>query len=65
MKKKLFVLVAAAAVFVMGMTGCKKETECFGCEKVKKCDSYEVMGKEVWMCDDCHDAFEALGDLMK
>lgn len=28
MKKKLFVLAAAATVFVMGMTGCKKETKC-------------------------------------
>ncbi len=49
----------------MGITGCKKETECSGCGEVKKCDSYEIMGEEVWMCDDCHDAIEALGDLIK
>lgn len=65
MKKKLLVLVAAVSVLVMGITGCKKETECSGCGEVKKCDSYEIMGEEVWMCDDCYDAIEALGDMLK
>lgn len=65
MKKKLLVLVAAVSVLVMGITGCKKETKCEACEEIKKCDSYEIMGEEVWMCDDCHDALEALGDLVK
>lgn len=49
----------------MGLAGCKKETECSGCGEVKKCDSYEIMGEEVWMCDDCYEAIEALGDLLK
>ena len=65
MKKKLGVLAAAVAVMAMGLAGCKKETECSGCGEVKKCDSYEIMGEEVWMCDDCYEAIEALGSLFK
>lgn len=65
MKKKFLVLVAVVSVLIMGITGCKKERECDACGEVKKCDSYDVLGEEVWMCDDCHDAWEALGDLLK
>lgn len=64
MKKKLLVLVAAVTVLLMGITGCKKEMECEACGEVKKCDSYEILGEEVWMCDDCYDAWEAYKDLL-
>ena len=65
MKKKLLVVAATVAVLVMGITGCKKETECSSCGEVKKCDSYEILGEELWLCDDCYEALEALGSLLK
>lgn len=64
MKKKLLVLAAAVTVLMMSMAGCKKETECEACGELKKCDSYEILGEEVWMCDDCYDAWEAFNSLL-
>lgn len=65
MKKKLLVIAATATILVMSLTGCKKETECEACGELKKCDSYEILGEDVYMCDDCYEAWEAVGDLLK
>ena len=67
MKKvtKVLVLAGTMAVFMLGMVGCKKETECESCKQVKESDEYEVEGEDVWLCDDCYALVEALQSLMK
>ena len=67
MKKTLKALAVTGVVLVatMGLFGCKEERECASCGEVKSCDKYEVLGEEVWLCDDCHELVEALGDYLK
>ena len=68
MRKKLargVVLVSAFMMLSMSLMGCKKKTECDVCGEVKRCDKYEFLGEEIYMCDDCHKELEALGSMFK
>ena len=55
MKKKLMALLLVVATMSVALVGCKKKTECAGCEKTKKCQEY--MGE--YFCDDCYEMVKA------
>ncbi len=61
--KRLVCAVMATLTVATFLVGCSKETECEGCQKVKECNEYEVEGKDVWLCDDCHALVKALENL--
>ena len=61
---KLVAVLGAVVVSALAFVGCG-EVECSVCGQTKSGDTYEVMGEEVDMCDDCHDALEKLGNALK
>ncbi len=68
MKRKLVkatVIVSAFMMLTMGLTGCKKKTECDFCGEVKRCSEEEIFGESVYICGDCEDALEELGSMFQ
>ena len=63
--KKVLLVASAVLVVALGVVGCKKTTECDGCGKEKKCSKYEILGEEVWFCDDCGEGVEEVKDALK
>lgn len=65
MKKfKLVALVGAAVMATMMFAGCSKEVTCAACGQTKDGDTYEIDGKDVDLCDDCHALYEAASSLL-
>ncbi len=59
MKKiKLVALVGAAIMATVALAGCGKEVKCSVCGQTKSGDTYEILGVDVDMCDDCHDLID-------
>ena len=55
--KKVAVVFSISAMMAVSLVGCAKKTECYECEKEKKCHQYEIsfMGESEkgWLCKDC------------
>lgn len=68
MKRKLVkatVIVSTLMMLTMGLTGCKKKTECYFCEQMKHCKEETMFGETVYICGDCEEALEELGSMFQ
>lgn len=68
MKRKLVkatVIVSAFMMLTMGLTGCKKKTECDFCGEMKKCSEETFFGETVNICGDCEKDLEAFGSMFQ
>ena len=52
-------------MLTMGLTGCKKKTECYFCEQMKHCKEETMFGETVYICGDCEEALEELGSMFQ
>lgn len=56
MKKRILITMMCCAMIFGGHIGCGKNTQvCDFCEEEKTCQTKNVFGEEVYICDDCLD----------
>jgi hypothetical protein len=62
MKKLIAVLLVVVALFAL--SGCSKKGTCESCGKEDvSLEKVELMGETGYLCEDCAEVVEALGDL--
>lgn len=61
---KLITLLCTLAIFAMCLGGCKK-VECDICGETKKCQTKEVLGEKINVCDDCQAGLDVIGSMFK
>lgn len=66
MKKKIVASLLTVAA-VLSLNACGKAFKCDVCGEEKTGKSYKenVFGVEVTYCKECHDSFEALGNMLE
>lgn len=56
--KNIVMVLLAALIALLVVTGCSKTTTCEECGQVKKCKRYTVVmlgeTKKAYLCDECH-----------
>lgn len=61
---KLVAFICTLAILAMCLGGCKK-VECDICGETKKCQTMEVFGEKINVCNDCKAGLDAIGSLFK
>lgn len=62
MNKRIISLFLLTVVMMTFLTSCKKKVECDFCNHYTFCETKEVWGEEVHICDDCQ---KQLDDMFK
>lgn len=60
MKKKIVAMVLILAVLPSTLVGCKEKVKCDFCGEIARCETTEVWGEELYICDDCLDELNEL-----
>ena len=62
--KKILVVVLSLLLCVSMLTACKTKEKCCSCNAVTWCETREIWGETVYICEDCLEAIEELREGM-